>query len=122
MTAASDPERRLRVSVRGTRTRTASLSCAGSVAELARSSAVGEKWPPRAAAITHVPIWTVVITWHLRRPPVASALAALDGIRRGLHVPAAAPADAFASDRRRAAPLAYGCPDPERSFGPLEVC
>ena len=46
-------------------------------------------------------LWTEVITCHLRRPPVASALAALHGIRRGLH--AAPPAPAYAFGRRCAA-------------------
>ena len=40
-------------------------------------------------------LWTEVITCHLRRPPVASALAAGHGIRRGLHAAPSAPADAF---------------------------
>ena len=39
--------------------------------------------------------WTEVITCHLRRPPVASALAAVHGIRRGLHAAPPAPAHAF---------------------------
>ena len=49
--------------------------------------------------------WTEVITCHLRRPPVASALAAVHGIRRGLQVSAAAPAHAFGRQSRRVAPL-----------------
>ena len=40
-------------------------------------------------------LWTEVITCHLRRPPVASALAAAHGIRRGLHAAPPAPAHAF---------------------------
>ena len=40
-------------------------------------------------------LWTEVITCHLTRPPVASALAAVHGIRRGLHAAPPAPADAF---------------------------
>ena len=53
-------------------------------------------------------MWTTVITCHLRRPPVASALAALDGIRRGLHPAAPAPADAGVGDARPSASSAYG--------------
>ena len=43
--------------------------------------------------------WTLVITCHLRRPPVASALAAGRGIRRGLHAAAPTPAHAFGRHR-----------------------
>ena len=51
--------------------------------------------------------WTEVITCHLRRPPVASALAAVHGIRRGLHAAPPTPASAFGwRSGRRAAPLA----------------
>ena len=66
--------------------------------------------------------WTEVITCHLRRPPVASALAALDGIRRGLPAAAPAPAHALVSDLRRLAPrpAAGSGSGSERPFRPLE--
>src|SRR3978361_778813 len=65
-------------------------------------------------------LWTEVITCHLRRPPVASALAALHGIRRGLHAAPPAPAHAFVSDLRRLAPRPAAGSGSERPFRPLE--
>ena len=60
----------------------------------------------------------MVITWHLSRLPVAFALAAVDGIRRGLHAAVAAPAHAYVGDPRRVAPSA--CVSPE--LGALVPC
>ena len=60
----------------------------------ARSARVRARLPGLRLASWFVDL---VITCHLRRPPVASALAAGHGIRRGLHAAAPTPADCLAS-------------------------
>ncbi len=63
-----------RVRVRTMRVR-CGFYCLTKVRQIALAAA--EIWPRL--------LWTEVITCHLTRPPVASALAAAHGIRRGLH-------------------------------------
>ena len=94
------------------------LSSSTTAAPSADSPGAARIAPPRLRSAAYQ--GTVVITCHLRRPPVASALAAGRGIRRGLLAATPAPAHAFGSDLRRLAPRPAAASGSERTFRPLE--
>ena len=94
------------------------LSSSTTAAPSADSPGAARIAPPRLRSAAYQ--GTVVITCHLRRLPVASALAAGRGIRRGLLAATPAPAHAFGSDLRRLAPRPAAASGSERTFRPLE--